>query len=243
MNAIKTFILREKHRIIPYILGFFTVGFGVNLMKASDLGVGAWDTVTFNLRDFIINVLGIEWVTPGMISLLISTIIMLIVISYRKNGRYLFMLIPMLLVFVFIDFWFFVIFENGISGLDFWVKEAMDTTTYFWQYIFFVCGSLILPLGLVLIIKSAFPAFVFDEWMLMMMDIYHAKKIIYVRVTIELTGITIGALFGYLTYYQTAGDLGSVNWGSMVFTILFTPIMAMWFHFLKVRKNDETIRT
>ena len=55
-------------KITFYILGFLILGLGVNIMARSDLGLGAWDTVTFNL-----NLLLNESITKGMTSWIISS--------------------------------------------------------------------------------------------------------------------------------------------------------------------------
>ena len=77
-----------------YLLGFVLVGLGVNLMDASALGMGAWDTVTFNIFGFFTDKLGIETIDlgfsvitlkPGHISMLISLTILSIVLLYRRK--------------------------------------------------------------------------------------------------------------------------------------------------------------
>ena len=231
--------LTRRQSISLYVLGFFVIGLCVNVMNASNLGVGAWDTVTINLRHFMHNVVGWQWVTIGMMSFLVSSIIWTIVMNYRRKKRYIFMLVPMLLVFIFIDFWNLVIFQDRIVGIDMFVSGTYLLQNDIWQYVFFVIGSFILPLGLVLVVKSGFPAFVFDELMLMFVEKLKAKKITYIRLTIEFIGITIGTIFGFFAFYNIGLEgLGSVNVGSFVFTLFFSPIMAMWFRILKVQKHE-----
>lgn len=228
----------RQSRILYYILGFLVVGLGVNVMNSSNLGVGAWDTVTINLRSFMNIVVGWQWVTIGMMSFVVSILVMTMVILYRKDTRYFFMFIPIALVFLSIDFWNIVVFDDRIAGVGFWETSVFIGKATIWQYIFFLVGSFILPLGLTMVVKSAFPAFVFDEWMLMLMDVFKTTKITFVRLAIEILGLGIGTLFGYLTFFGTEGHLGSVNWGSLLFTIFFTSIMGMWFHVLQVQKHE-----
>lgn len=229
---------KTRTRIMYYVLGFIIIGLGVNVMNASNLGVGAWDTVTINLRSFMNIVVGASWITIGMMSFVVSILVMTMVIVYRKDTRYLFMLVPIGLVFISIDFWNLVVFQDRIAGIGFWTTSIMIGSATVWQYAFFIIGSFILPLGLTLVVKSAFPAFVFDEWMLMFMDIFHTRKITFVRLGIEVFGLAIGTLFGYVTFFRTEGHLGSVNYGSLLFTIFFTSIMGLWFHLLKVQKHE-----
>ncbi|MBN2540516.1 MAG: hypothetical protein JXB08_03220 [Bacilli bacterium] len=218
-------LTKNKTHILFYLLGFIVIGLGVNVMKASTLGNGAWDTVTINVRDFLWRNLNQTWVTLGMISFTVSIIIMAIVLIYRKNVKFLFMLIPIALVALSIDFWNLVVFQE---------REAM---TLGYQILFYIVGILLLPLGLTLVVKSGFPAFVFDELMLMFVKIFKAKRITYVRLGIELLGITIGAIFGYLAYYALNGSFGAVDVGSFIFTLTLSPTMTVYFLLLKVERT------
>ncbi|MCF7923707.1 MAG: hypothetical protein K9L64_01220 [Candidatus Izimaplasma sp.] len=225
MSNIFAFLKSNKFNILYYISGFLVLGFAVNIMKASTLGNGAWDTVTINVRDYMNNIVGIPWITMGMVSFTVSLIIMLIILSYRKNLRYLLMLLPMVLVAISIDFWNFVLFYD---------REAINLSI---QITFFIVGMFLLPLGLTLIVKSYFPAFVFDELMLMLVKIFKAKRITYARLSIEIIGISIGGLFGYLTYYHIDGSFGAVNIGSFIFALVLSPIMTFYFYVLKIKKE------
>jgi len=226
LKNILVLIKQYKINVIFYLFGFIVLGFAVNIMKASTLGNGAWDTVTINIRDFLNINLGFSWVTLGMISFIVSMIIMLIVILYRRNAKFLFMLLPIFLVALSIDFWNFVVFQE---------REAL---MFGFQLMFYILGSLLLPLGLTLIVKSNFPAFVFDELMLMFVNIFKAKKITYVRLIIEFSGIAIGLIFGYLTYYNVDGTFGAVDIGSFVLAFTLSPIMAFYFKLLKVQRKN-----
>jgi len=217
MLRIRDFITNKKSNIAFYLGGIFLLGFAINTMKASALGTGAWDTVIINGRDFLNQNIGWSFVTMGMISLTLSLIIMTIVMLYRRRRRYLFMLLPVFLVALSIDLWNFTLFHD---------REASRMV---YQVGFFTAGTMLLPLGLTMMVKSKFPAFVFDELMLMLVSITHAKKITYIRLSIEVTGISIGAIFGYLTYYHINQSFGAVNVGSFILTVLLSPIMALYF--------------
>lgn len=215
-------IILSRKNVTYYLLGFVILGLAVNIMNTSELGVGAWDTVTINLRSFFQLKVGWEFVSIGMMSLLVSSIIFAIVMIYRKDKRLVFMLVPIALVALFIDFWYFLVFE------------PVELSQFGWRLSFYIVGSLLLPLGLTLIVKSTFPAFVFDEWMKVIVDITNAKRMLFPRLAIEALGISIGAVFGYFTFYATEGDFGAVDIGSFVFALTLSPIMHMWFTVLKV---------
>lgn len=221
----KKWVSTNRYGLLYYALGFITMGFSVNIIKASNLGSGAWDTVTINIRSYVNLILGAEWVTIGMVSFIVSIVIMSIVVIYRRQWRYVGMIFPILFAALAIDFWNIVVFQDVLYD------------TLYIQFICYTIGLFLLPLGLTLVVKSGFPAFVFDELMLMIVKITKAKNITAVRFGIEFLGIAIGTIFGYITFYQTTGGFGVVNIGSFVFTFAFTPIMAFYFKKLKVSHN------
>jgi len=223
--------------VLLYLGGFILVGLGVNLLDSSTLGMGAWDTVTFNIHDFIYYKLNIQeinfglFILPikyGFVSMGISLTLFTVIMAYRRKWKLMFMLVPVFLMGTVINLWHYQIFNGYIATTDF--IKAM----------FFVFGLASLPLGLVFIIKSTFPAFVFDEMTFMLGDIFKVKSFGRIRLWIEITGITIGTIFGALTYLSD-GNLGAVNVGSFVIAYLFAPIMAFYMKLFKVTKHETTI--
>lgn len=223
MTRIKDFFNNNKSNIMYYLSGIICLGFAVNVIKASDLGSGAWDTVTINIRDFFNINLNVDWITLGMVSFSVSFLIMLVVIFYRRRKKYLLMILPIFLVALSIDFWNLVIFRD------------YEANALYLRIIFYIIGILTLPLGLSLVVKSSFPAFVFDEWMLMMVRVFKAKKITYVRLAIEGLGLAIGSVFGYLVYYNIDGTLGAVNIGSLIISVTLSSLMTLYFRILNVK--------
>lgn len=225
MRKIIELFKNYKKNIGLYLLGFFVLGLAVNLIKASNLGSGAWDTVYINLYALLNKVMGYTWITMGMLSFAMSFTIMVIVCAYRRKWSYLFMIIPVIGVALSIDFWNILIIKDQLA-------EQL-----IYQIIFFILGIFVLPFGLSLIVKSGFTAYVFDELMLMFVKITKAKKITYVRLVIEFVGITIGLIFGYFAHYIYDGTFGSVNLGSLILTFTISPIMAVYFKVLKINHN------
>ncbi len=191
-------------KITFYIVGFLLIGLGVNLMARSDLGIGAWDTVTFNLNLFLN-----ETITKGMTSWIISASIMTFVIVNTRRPVLLFMVVPSLLIGASIDLWDLVVF-----GKD-WMPELIEM-----RVLFYILGVLIIPLGLASLVQSHFPASVFDEWTLVMMKILRTKSIAKARLFVEVFGISLGILFGFLAGVR----FGYVSWGSVVFAVVLPPI-------------------
>ncbi len=190
-----------------YLAGFIVLGFGVISLIRSDLGAGAWDTVTANLSALLGDALSL-----GTVSLMISTTIMIVVILYSKKWVLIGMLVPMGLVALSIDFWDIVVFGT------------YTPTIFLHKVLLYGLGALAIPLGLAFVISSKFPAFVFDELTIMVMGIFKTKNVAWVRLGIELLGILFGILFGVL-----AGiGLGAVNVGSVVLSFILPPLLAFY---------------
>jgi uncharacterized membrane protein YczE len=158
--------------------------------------------------------------------MMISLTIMTIVLLYRKDVRLLLMFLPIGLVALTIDFWDIVVYQE---------YQAVGLM----RPILYVVGGLLLPFGLSLIVLSNFPAFVFDELMLMLMDVFNTKKIGGIRLGIEILGIGLGILFGVL-----AGiGLGAVNIGSIILAIVLGPIMSFYIKTLQPYYQKKNART
>lgn len=214
---------------VYYVLGFFIVGLGVNLMNLSNLGLGAWDTVTFNIHSYFLEIHNVnpEFLKVGYVSAVISLLIMLAVLLYRRDVKYLIMIIPVVLMGTVINFWYYMIFD-GIT-VDLLILKLL----------LFSSGVLLIPLGLVLVVKSSYPAFVFDEWTFMLSEILRIKNFAKTRLIIEIIGVSIGAIFGYFTFFATEGNFGTVSVGTIVVAFIFGPIMQFYLKVLKVEKGSN----
>ncbi len=213
-----------------YIIGVLTIGFSINLMLLSELGAGAWDTPSANGTTFFNLILGWEWVTLGMISALINTIILLMIIFYRKDLKYLIILIPIIVMGSVIDLWNVLLFDGK------------DVESMIFQVLFYCIGGLLLPFGLVLVVKSKFPAFVFEEWTFMLQEL---TKLSFqkVRIGIELIGVLLGLTFSLLTYFSTSDPditmFGQVGVGTIILAFLIGPLIQFYMKVLGVKKNDN----
>ncbi|MEC9484302.1 MAG: hypothetical protein UMR38_00325 [Candidatus Izemoplasma sp.] len=213
-------IVFNAQNILSYILGFFILGFAVVSLLRSNLGAGAWDTTTFSLHAFMTQL--IPFFTLGMASMMISLTIMTIVIISRKQWYLLFMLLPILLVAISIDFWDLVVYRDFKAiGIE--------------RVVLFVVGTITLPLGLSLIVLSQFPAFVFDELMLLIMDVLKTKKLGLVRLGIEILGVLLALVFGFLSdaIFGTDIGFGKVNLGTVFLAFALGPIMSFYIRSLK----------
>lgn len=211
----------NRKNISFYFLGFFILGLGVNLMLRADLGAGPWDTVTANLKDFIDATL--FSVTLGTVSFVIAFILMIIVLLYTKKWYLVGMIFPIFLVALSLDFW-------NLIGLGTW-----EPTEFVIRVIVSLVGGILIPLGLSFIIASNFPAFVFDELTIMLMDITKINSVAIVRVGIEFLGVSLGTLFGFL-----AGvGWGAVGFASLIVVLMLPPLLEFFLKRLGVINEDN----
>ena len=192
-----------------YFFGFFVLGLGVTSMILSDFGAGPWDTVTKNLS-VLINL------TLGTTSVIIASILMVIVLGYTRKWKLIFMIVPILLVGLSLDFW------------DIFVFGDYEPNTIILRILFYLIGVISIPLGLAFIISSKYPAFVFDELMIMIMSLLKTDKVAAVRIGIEILGISLGTMFGFLAGVR----FGAVGVGSILMAIVLGPILAVFLKML-----------
>ena len=192
--------------VIFYLSGFLIAGLGVIFLLRSTLGAGAWDTVTANLNAFLASV-NID-LTLGLTSMIITFSMFIFVILYTKNWLLIGMLVPIFVMGSVLDFWDILVFGSYYPSI------------LLLRILFFILGAICIPLGLSLIVSSHFPAFVFDEFTIVLMDIFKTKSITKARLGLELGGISLGILFGFL-----AGiGFGAVNFGSIIMAIILPPM-------------------
>lgn len=190
-------------RPLQYIIGNFLVALGVVTLLKTQVGAGAWDTVTYSLS-------ALTGLTLGISSFLIQIIIVFIITIYRKQLKYLLITVSILLIAVFIDFWDLVVYQ------DYLFEPLMI------QLLVFVIAVFILTFGLSLIILTHYPAAIFDELMMMIMTIFKTEKIFYSRLFVELFAIVLALVIGY---FANIG-WGAVNLGSVVLATLLPFILA-----------------
>ena len=216
--------------IVFYLSGFFFIGLGVNLLLRAELGAGAWDVVNYNFQAIF------PHLTLGMCSLLFSSIIFLVILIYRRQSKFLFMIIPLLLVSISIDLWDIVILNDLMPSN---LSE---------QLIWAVLGGLILPFALSLVISSNFPAFVFDEFMIMLKEIFKTKGVAGVRIGIEIFAVVLAIIFWFIAGVEMDPDnisgadigLGAVSYGTIVISFTIGPLIQLYLKPLSKIDNNFT---
>jgi len=209
--------ITQKHLIrgFVYFIGMIVTSLGVNVLLRSSLGAGAWDTTIYNLRAFFHSVLNFH-VTLGTVSFMIYVIVLASVMMYHKNLKYLIVFIPMFGIALTIDFWDLIVFGNYYP-------------MYLWlRAIFYILGSYVLTFGLALIIITRYPAMVFDELTLMMMNLLKIKSFFKTRILIELFAIVLAVMFGFLSHI----GFGAVNFGCIILALIIGPMIELQLKFL-----------
>jgi len=182
-------------------------------MLKSDFGAGPWDAVS---KNFSI----LTGLSLGLSIFIVSTSLIIIVLSITRKLELIFMVLPAFLIALSVETWNAVLFDN-------FVTNHADLRLFL-----YINGVVFIPFGLALIISSRFPAFVFDELMIMLMSLFKTNKLALVRAFVELTGITLAIIFGLLH----DGGLGAVGYGSIFLAIVIGPLLS---YFMKILNKEE----
>jgi len=191
-------------RIAQYVLGFFVTAAGVVFIIRSGLGAGPWDTVTYNLH-------ALANITLGNASFIVNATVLAVVILGRKKLRFIFALVPIFGISLMLDLWDIVLLGGRLMDNPLVLNAAL-----------YGGGIFVLTTGLSLIILSGYPAMVFDELMLLIMDLVKTKSVLLVRLGVELFAIALGSVLGY----AASIGFGAVNWGSFFIAIFIAPALA-----------------
>lgn len=214
--------------IVFYLSGFFFIGLFANLLFRAELGAGAWDTVNYNFRAVFPSL------TLGMCSFTFASIIYVIILLYRRQSKYLTMIIPIILVALSVDLWDIVILGDLMpNGL-------------FEQFVWAIFSAILLPFALALIVSSDFPAFVFDELMLMLKEVFKTKGVAGPRIGIEIFAIVLAIIFWFIAGVEMNPEdisgadigLGAVSYGTFVLAFSIGPFIQFYLKLLSKINND-----
>jgi len=212
-----SFTTKQVVRGFIYLMGILMTGLGVTVLLRSTLGAGAWDTVVYNLRAFFDNVLSLG-VTLGTVSFMINLVVLSCIMLYHIKIKFVFVLAPIFGVALAIDFWDIIVLGNYMP------------TELLIRIVFFLGGIFILTLGLSLMLVTKYPAMVFDELTLIVMEIFSIKSFFIARMFIELSAIIIATILGFLSSI----GFGAVNFGSFIIALILGPIIELQLKYLNV---------
>lgn len=204
---------------ILYFIGLVFISLGVALSFRHGFGASSADNLTYILSVIL-------KISIGLSNLLLSAAIIALLVIYFKNFKFLFIFIQVLLLSPMIDFWDLLIFSNLFPvGYE--------------RIIVFAASLLSLPLGCAFLIKSTYPAGIYDE--LMFLTAHFTKlKLTVSRVINELLLV----LFALIISLLTKNGYGSVNIGTLayVFSVgyLIKFYLFMGDYITKRRNNNAT---
>lgn len=199
-----------------YILGLFILALAVVLVMRTNFGSGGWDAFNVNF-----SLLTKGRVSEGQSSIMIGLILLLLVLLYRRKGKYLFSLFPIFTTGIFIDLW------NKVILKDF-VLTNMPL-----RLIFFIIGVFLLPLGLSIMIQTDLSSMVYDEITYVLIEVTKVDSFSKVRIGFEIFSILMAILVGLLHN----GKLNEVSIGTFIISFLLGPIIHMWNNILSKLKK------
>jgi len=183
---------------ILYVVGLVFLSMGVALSFRHGFGASSADNLTYILST-------VFSISLGTASILLCSVIIGLLLLYFRNWKFLFLYVQVFLFAPLIDFWDLIVFAN-LFPVGY---EAI---------IIYVISLLVMPLGCAFLIRSSYPAGVFDE--LMFLTAHMTKlKLPVSRMLNELLLVAIALIISISTNH----GFGSVNLGTLgyVFTIGF----------------------
>jgi uncharacterized protein len=169
----------NPRRVLQYILGNFVVTFGAILMIRSAFGPAPFDVLFVHLKLT-------TPLTMGIAAFVVQGSIILFVTIMRRSIKYLGSFAALLVGSIALDFWDLVVLA------DFYPQE-------FWQQtLVYLAGIYFLTLGLAITATTNLATVSFDELMYLIMDWFHTKSVVIIRFSIELSGILLGVLVGFI---------------------------------------------
>jgi uncharacterized membrane protein YczE len=195
--------------MMQYVVGNFVATFGAVLTIRSSLGPAPFDVLFVHLK----------MTTPltlGLAAFLVQGIIIITVTLVRRQWRYLISFSSVVLAGLALDFWDVIVLSN-VAPTTLWVRLLM-----------YPLGIYILTLGLGIIVTSKLAAVSFDELMYLLMDLFKTKKIFWIRLAIESSGILLGLVVSF-----TAGlGFGVLTPASVIIVFVFPGLLKWQLYFL-----------
>lgn len=207
---------------IIYVIGLLFISMGVALSFRHGFGASSADNLTYILS-IVFNI------TLGTSTFLISALIIILLIVSFKNWKFLFLFVQVIILSPMIDFWDLIVFANLFP-------------VGFERVIVLLASLLSLPLGCAFLIKSTYPAGVYDE--LMFFTAHFTKfKLTVSRMLNELLLVLLALIISL----STKNGYGSVSIGTLayVFTIghLIKFYLSTWELITKRRKQNASKST
>lgn len=188
-----------KARITPqhsllYLFGLLFLSGSVVLSFRTGFGASPADTLTV-----ILSVL--TGLSKGISAFLITASIILFLTLYFRKPIFLILFAQIVVFSLLIDFWDLVVFANyrpvGLQGV-----------------LPLVASVLLMPLGCSFLIRSTYPAGVYDELM------FFTAKVTRLRHNVARTlNESLIVIIALALSVPTGNGLGAVNWGTLVYAL------------------------
>lgn len=179
---------------VKYVLGLALLSLSVALSFRAGFGGSAPDNLTFILSKVL-------KISLGTGSFLICSLIILFLTAFFKNLKFLFLFLQVIVFSPLLDFW-----DLAILG------SYQPSGGY--QIATFIFAILLMPLANVILIKTTYPAGVYDELMFFTAKVTRLKLPV-ARLLNELLIVGIALAVSY----ATGNGSGSVQWGTFVFAL------------------------
>lgn len=203
--------------VIYYGSGALSIAFGVVMLIKSTLGVGPWDSL-------FVSVARISPLTIGMSAIVILFMLTFLVMLIRRSWVYGFIFFPIFFVGALIDLFDLVILVN------------YEPQTFLAQALTFLSGILTIPLGGAMLMQTRFPAGVFEEVMLLIMELFNTTKMALSRMSIEIFPVIVTLLINGLFF----NDIGSLSYGTVVYVMASGPLVQFYNKRLRRLHHEQT---
>jgi len=200
-----------------YFLGIALISFSVILSFRTGFGATPADNLTGIISKT-------THISLGTAAFLVSTFFIIVLILYYKNFKFLFLFVQVIVFSPMLDFWDLVI-----------LKDYMPLGAMTW--IVFAASVFILPFGGMLMIKSTYPAGLYDE--LMFLTYRHTKlKLGVSRTFNEMAIVLIAVSISLLT----KNGFGTVYYGTIVYALSIGYLLKFYiFGFEKLNHKRRNI--
>lgn len=188
---------------VQYLLGLCLLSFSVILAFRANLGVLSADNLTFILG----KTLGL---TLGTASFLICSVIIVFLLAFYRKWKFLFLFVQVFLFSPLMDLWDLVVLA-GFHPVG-WER-----------YLTFLAAMLLIPLGNAIMIRTSYPAGIYDELMFFTAGLTKLRLPV-ARILNESILIGIALILSF----STGNGFGSVQWGTVVLALSIGSLIKLY---------------
>lgn len=181
---------------LKYILGLLFTSLSVVLSFRGGFGACSADNLTYILSEILS-------ISLGTSSFILCTIIILFLTIYFRSLKFLFLFFQVVIFSPILDFWDLVVLA--------------DFTPTGWQLVATAAAAILLmPLGSTIMIRSTYPAGVYDELM------FFTAKVTKFRLPVaRFMNEIILVILALILSFSSNNGFGSVRIGTLVFAVTF----------------------